>query len=129
MWRSLPGCEEWLVRQRKRPHACWRSCVHAGWQPAPHRKRAGIPGCCARGFFARAMLARIRSEGVWTAGDNEPYSVSDGSDYAIPVHAERRGIAHVEIEVRQDLVTDAHGQREWAERIAGWLRGSMADIA
>jgi predicted N-formylglutamate amidohydrolase len=79
--------------------------------------------------LARAMLARIRSEGVWTAGDNEPYSVSDGSDYAIPVHAERRGIAHVEIEVRQDLVTDAHGQREWAERIAGWLRGSMADIA
>jgi predicted N-formylglutamate amidohydrolase len=78
--------------------------------------------------LARAMLARIRAEGRWTAGDNEPYSVSDGTDYAIPVHGERRGIAHVEIEVRQDLVAEESGQREWAERIARWLRASIAEI-
>jgi predicted N-formylglutamate amidohydrolase len=78
--------------------------------------------------LARAMLARIRAEGRWAAGDNEPYSVSDGTDYAIPVHGERRGIAHVEIEVRQDLVAEESGQREWAERIARWLRASIAEI-
>jgi predicted N-formylglutamate amidohydrolase len=78
--------------------------------------------------LAHAMLARIRADGRWTAGDNEPYSVSDGTDYAIPIHGERRGIPHVEIEVRQDLVAEANGQREWAERIAGWLRESIAEI-
>ena len=78
--------------------------------------------------LAHAMLRRIRAEARWTVGDNEPYAITDGSDYAIPIHGERRGIAHVEIEVRQDLVEEAKGQREWAERIAGWLRESIAEI-
>jgi predicted N-formylglutamate amidohydrolase len=71
--------------------------------------------------LAHVLLDLIRAEGEWTVGDNEPYSVSDGTDYAIPVHGEQRGLPHIEIEVRQDLITDEAGQREWAERIAGWL--------
>lgn len=71
--------------------------------------------------LAHALLEVIRSEGSWIAGDNQPYSVSDGTDYAIPVHGEGRGLPHVEIEVRQDLITEATGQSEWAQRIAGWL--------
>jgi predicted N-formylglutamate amidohydrolase len=71
--------------------------------------------------LAHVLLELIRTEGEWTVGDNEPYSVSDGTDYAIPVHGEQRGLPHVEIEVRQDLITDEAGQHEWAERIAGWL--------
>jgi predicted N-formylglutamate amidohydrolase len=51
-------------------------------------------------------------------GDNEPYAITDTSDYGIPVHGERRGIPHVEIEIRQDLIADAAGQREWAGRLA-----------
>jgi predicted N-formylglutamate amidohydrolase len=51
-------------------------------------------------------------------GDNEPYAITDTSDYGIPVHGERRGIPHVEIEIRQDLIADAPGQREWAGRLA-----------
>jgi predicted N-formylglutamate amidohydrolase len=70
---------------------------------------------------AHVLLELIRAEGRWVAGDNEPYSVSDGTDYAIPVHGEARGLPHVEIEVRQDLITDEAGQGEWAERLAGWL--------
>ena len=71
--------------------------------------------------FAHALLDLIRADGRWIAGDNEPYSVSDGTDYAIPMHGERRGLPHVEIEVRQDLIADETGQSEWAARIAGWL--------
>jgi predicted N-formylglutamate amidohydrolase len=71
--------------------------------------------------LAHVLLELIRAEGGWVVGDNEPYSVSDGSDYAIPVHGELRGLPHVEIEVRQDLIADEAGQREWAERLAGWL--------
>jgi len=71
--------------------------------------------------LAHALLALIRDEGRWVVGDNEPYSVSDGTDYAIPVHGEQRGLPHVEIEIRQDLITDEAGQSEWAKRLAGWL--------
>ena len=51
-------------------------------------------------------------------GDNEPYAVSDATDYTIPVHGEKRGLLHVGIELRQDLIATAAGQDEWAERLA-----------
>ena len=54
-------------------------------------------------------------------GDNEPYAVSDDSDYTVPVHGEQRGIPHIEVEIRQDLVTDTAGQRDWAARLHRWL--------
>jgi predicted N-formylglutamate amidohydrolase len=71
--------------------------------------------------LAHALLGLIRAEGRWVVGDNEPYSVSDGTDYAIPVHGEQRGLPHVEIEIRQDLITDEAGQSEWAQHLARWL--------
>ena len=39
--------------------------------------------------------------------DNEPYFVSDATDHTIPRHGEGRGLPHVEIEIRQDLVSPA----------------------
>jgi predicted N-formylglutamate amidohydrolase len=54
-------------------------------------------------------------------GLNEPYIVDDVSDYTIPVHGETRGIPHVLLEVRNDLINDARGQQEWADRLAGPL--------
>ncbi len=42
--------------------------------------------------LAHVLLDLIRAEGGWVVGDNEPYSVSDGTDYAIPVHGELRGL-------------------------------------
>jgi predicted N-formylglutamate amidohydrolase len=68
--------------------------------------------------FAGAMLNMLRREQHLIIADNEPYFVSDESDYTIPHHAESRSLLHVEIEIRQDLVTDEAGQIEWAERIA-----------
>ena len=68
--------------------------------------------------FARALLQALRDEGDLVVGDNEPYSVSSTSDYAVPVHGEGRGLVHVELEIRQDLIADAAGQQAWAERLA-----------
>jgi predicted N-formylglutamate amidohydrolase len=48
---------------------------------------------------------------------HQPYSVSDESDYAIPIYGERRSIPHVELEIRQDLLADESGQTEWAQRL------------
>jgi len=66
--------------------------------------------------LACIMLELLRAEGDLTVGDNAPYAVSDVTDYGVPVHAERRGLPHVEIEIRQDLIADAAGQAAWAAR-------------
>ncbi len=67
--------------------------------------------------FAGGVLDALRRERELLVADNEPYFVSDATDYTIPVHAEARGLPHVEIEIRQDLVGDEAGQAAWAERI------------
>jgi predicted N-formylglutamate amidohydrolase len=75
-----------------------------------------------------ALLAALRAEPGLIVGDNEPYAISDGSDYAIPVHGEQRGLLHVELEIRQDLIADARGQEEWAERLARILPALLPDL-
>jgi len=72
--------------------------------------------------FAALVLDVLRREFGLNIGDNEPYFVSDETDYTIPQHAERRGLPHVEIEIRQDLILHEAGQVEWAVRIAQALR-------
>lgn len=71
--------------------------------------------------LAHALLQLMRADGRWSVGDNQPYAVSDATDYAIPVHGEQRGLPHVEIELRQELIEDKAGQRAWGERLADWL--------
>ena len=66
--------------------------------------------------LASILLELLRAEGDLVVGDNAPYAVSDITDYGVPTHAERRGLPHVEIEIRQDLIADAAGQAAWAER-------------
>jgi len=71
--------------------------------------------------IAKIVLDRIRAEGQWNVGDNEPYAVTAITDYAIPVHGEGRGLANIGLEIRQDLIADEAGQGAWAERIARWV--------
>lgn len=71
--------------------------------------------------LAHALLAALRTEPGLVVGDNQPYSVSDQTDYAVPVHGERRGLPHVELEIRQDLIDHAQGQDDWALRLARLL--------
>jgi len=71
--------------------------------------------------FAHLLMTLLNAEGGLVVGDNAPYTVSDASDYTIPVHAERRGLHHVLIEIRQDLVADTQAQRAWAQRLARLL--------
>ncbi|QBG89300.1 N-formylglutamate amidohydrolase [Xanthomonas oryzae] len=68
--------------------------------------------------LAHRLLQALRDEPDLVVGDNQPYAVSDATDYAIPVHGEGRGLLHVELELRQDLIADAAGQQAWAARLA-----------
>ncbi|MBR0830489.1 N-formylglutamate amidohydrolase [Bradyrhizobium manausense] len=69
-------------------------------------------------LLPRLLLQHLRAESDLVVGDNEPYAVSDLTDYGIPVHGEARGLINTGIEIRQDLISDQSGQQQWAERLA-----------
>jgi predicted N-formylglutamate amidohydrolase len=71
--------------------------------------------------LARLIARALRDEGGLVVGENEPYAVSDDTDYAIPRYGEARGLLHVELEIRQDLIADPAGQSVWTERLARLL--------
>jgi predicted N-formylglutamate amidohydrolase len=78
--------------------------------------------------FAGLVLECLRREAGLVIADNEPYFVSDETDYTIPRHGEARGLPHVEIEIRQDLVSDDAGQAQWAQRITRALQDAERDL-
>jgi len=78
--------------------------------------------------LARPLLRALRDEGDLVVGDNQPYAVSDATDYSVVHHGERRGLPHVELEIRQDLIATAQGQDAWAARLARLLPAVLAAI-
>jgi predicted N-formylglutamate amidohydrolase len=64
------------------------------------------------------LLKGLRAQADLVVGDNEPYAVSDETDYTIPVHGEARGLMNTGIEIRQDLIADRAGEKQWADRLA-----------
>jgi predicted N-formylglutamate amidohydrolase len=78
--------------------------------------------------LAGELLRRLRAEPGLVIGDNEPYSVGDTTDYTIPEHGERRGLPHVGIELRQDLISTEASQSEWTERLARALVSIVAPV-
>ena len=72
--------------------------------------------------FAGLVLEALRGEPGVIVGDNQPYFVSDETDYTIPRHGEGRGLPHVELEIRQDLIAEEAGQDKWARRICRVLQ-------
>ena len=82
------------------------------------------------GRLAAALRPHLVAAGLdGPVGDNEPYAVSDGSDYTLPVHGARAGIPSVGNEIRQDLIADADGQARWAAILATAFPAALADLA
>ena len=50
------------------------------------------------------------------------------ADYTLPVHGEQRGLLHVGIEVRQDLIAEPPGQAAWAVWLESMLRRLPAGL-
>jgi predicted N-formylglutamate amidohydrolase len=67
--------------------------------------------------FAGCLLEALRSEAGLLVGDNEPYSGKEEVGYTLPHHGESRGIPHIEVEIRQDLIQLPSGQAEWSRRM------------
>ena len=75
------------------------------------------------------LMAALREEPGLTVGDNEPYTGRNKHGYSIPMHAERRGLAHALLEIRQDLIDTRHGVAEWADRLERAFRRVLDDAA
>lgn len=77
---------------------------------------------------AHALMHELlnRRPGV-VAAFNEPYRVTDLSDYTIPSHGEKRGIQHVLIEIRNDLIDTPQGVERWSSLLAACFEAMLKD--
>lgn len=67
--------------------------------------------------LADLLLRVLRRDGALVVGDNQPYTVTDTTDYGVPVHGEGRGLPCVLLELRNDLIAHEAGAHEWAARL------------
>lgn len=54
---------------------------------------------------------------------NAPYTIDDESDYTIPVHGEARGLPHVLLEIRNDLIAGSFGVERWTSLLFHAFKG------
>lgn len=60
---------------------------------------------------------------------NEPYGPKDGVMYLMNLHAAPRGLKHVMIEIRNDLIADHAGQNAWANYLTVPLAQAAIKLA
>jgi predicted N-formylglutamate amidohydrolase len=80
-----------------------------------------------RRLAALILEAMSRDPGL-VVGDNQPYCVDDTIDYTIPAHGEGRGLPHVLIEIRQDLIASQSSAEKWAARLVGLLERAITGM-
>nr|MBA4770387.1 N-formylglutamate amidohydrolase [Sphingobium sp.] len=69
------------------------------------------------------LLNALNKRGNVIVGDNAPYGLDIGMDFTTPEHAMARGLAHLQLEFRQDLVADNAGAIHWADQFVDALEG------
>lgn len=67
-----------------------------------------------------ALIEALRAQGL-DVGDNEPYDGHVAMGYTLEQHGERRGLRHVLIELRNDLLRTREQTEAWAKRLAAAL--------
>jgi predicted N-formylglutamate amidohydrolase len=95
------------------------------WRGVPRPWHAGILWD-RDGRLPLPMLAALKAIAGLCVGDNEPYHGALAGD-TLNVHGTQRGLPHVLVEIRQDLIADKSGVDEWAERLAQVLEPIMKE--
>lgn len=72
------------------------------------------------------FLDAFSTDETVVVGDNEPYTGALKND-CMYHHGTALGIAHILIEVRQDLIADRTGAEQWAERLVPALQAINSD--
>ncbi len=86
---------------------------------------AGIISTDERSLADR-VLGALRRDPTLVVGDNEPYSAKDNVDYTIRRHGRDRGLPHVMVEIRNDLLRTRAGIESWADRLTDALLTSSS---
>lgn len=73
------------------------------------------------------LLRRLADEPGLVVGDNKPYSGQLEHD-CMSMHGTARGLPHVLIEIRNDLIADAEGEAFWAALLAARLRDAIDEM-
>lgn len=76
--------------------------------------------------LAQALLDAFYASNDLIVGDNEPYTGRLKGD-TMWKHGTCRGLAHAIIEIRQDLIRDGDGQREWALRVVEAMQSIVSN--
>ena len=77
---------------------------------------------------ARPIVTALRAVPGLIVGDNQPYSLEIGHDFTVPEHALSRGLAHLQVEFRNDLVAAIAGAYRFADQFFAAI-SSIADTA
>ena len=77
--------------------------------------------------LAAPLMARLAEAG-FTVGDNEPYTGALDGD-SLNVHGTLRGLPHVLIEMRQDLIGSDEAAQAFAARLKPVLDAALSDMA
>ncbi|WP_156926946.1 N-formylglutamate amidohydrolase [Azospirillum halopraeferens] len=76
--------------------------------------------------IAVPLIERLRADGRWCVGDNEPYSGRGTLGGTVETHATPAGLPNVLLEIRQDLIATPQGAAEWADVIGDALDAVLA---
>lgn len=86
----------------------------------------GVLSNADRSFAERFVVSLQTRNPTILSAHKEPYLIDNTGSYTIQVHGEARGLPHLLLEIRNDLISDAEGQRLWADLIAEALEDSKA---
>jgi predicted N-formylglutamate amidohydrolase len=76
--------------------------------------------------IAGPVMEALGREPDVVVGDNQPYNLDLQEDYSVPVHAIRRGLPHLQVEFRQDLIATPAGACRWADVLLAALPQPVA---
>jgi predicted N-formylglutamate amidohydrolase len=80
------------------------------------------------GRLARHVENGLERDRDLVIGMNEPYSPADRVFHTLERHAERRGLAPLMIEIRNDLIRTAEQQMSWSNRLAPLLTMAVRHV-
>jgi len=114
-----------LGRDRRGPILISMHSFTPAWKGKPRPWEVGVLWD-RDGRLAGPLMVRLREAG-FVVGDNEPYHDALEND-GLNRHGTKRGLAHVLIEMRQDLIGDEKTAREFAMRLKPVLDAALDDM-
>ncbi|WP_417693623.1 N-formylglutamate amidohydrolase [Roseibium sp.] len=79
--------------------------------------------------LAAPALEALKSGTGHIVGDNEPYSPADGVFYTLNRHGQSKGLPHLMIEVRNDLIQSPEQEEAWADTLASILQNALDSLS